>query len=190
MILITAPISASLNKDYLNYPNDFFQELLRKALLHFPNEANKYRIWFYNMDRMNLATSRGQQSTDRHRLSLLCGGASEPPLKAMKCFLHFQFWNSPIPSPWAQKSQDQKCQSKMAFSGQKRAMGGSPCKPEFVWSWLALKAAVVHLTKSQSPVWLNYQENSQLTSRLWLGRNKQEIISYGAHTASMCWEVI
>lgn len=185
MILITAPISASLNKDYLNYPNDFFQELLRKALPHFPNEANKNRIWFCNMDRMNSATSRGQQSTDRHRLSLL----SWTP-KGNEVLPAFPILELPNSFSWAQKSQDQKCQSKMAFSGQMRAMGGSPCMPEFVWSWLALKTAMVHLTKSQSPVWLNYQENFQLTSRLWLGRNKQEIISYGAHTASMCWEVI
>lgn len=34
MIPITAPVFASLNKDYLNYPNDFFNNYLEKHCLN------------------------------------------------------------------------------------------------------------------------------------------------------------
>lgn len=164
----------------------FFNNYLKKHCLTFPIRQKKKigsdSTTWTGWTQPHPGFSRAPTRTD---------WASSPEfLKAMKCFLHFQFWNSPIPSPWAQKSQDEKCQFKMAYSGQGRAMCGSSCTSELVWSWPALKAGMLSLTKSQSPMWLNYQENSQLTSRLWLGRNKQEIISYGAHTASMCWDVI
>lgn len=69
MIPITAPVFASLNKDYLNYPNDFFQQLLRKALPQFPIRPTKVGSDFTEIRQGELSHMPGaaEQSIDRHR---------------------------------------------------------------------------------------------------------------------------